>query len=186
MKLIDIQGFNIEFKKNIFNNVLYQQLLNVRELFIEVGLDVAQYIEWGWLNTTIRGLETGTSSVSDRKRGIKLNKKYGSQSYFRIQWVETKEEREMYRERICYANRMSRDFLKKKTRSYTPQKRIIFVYFLKASQFYIRWLYSFPLTFKQKRYLWRIERKLGIFYEDLPLSENGLVKMRKFERRENE
>ena len=182
MKLTDIEFENLCYKRKMSSNNLYQRLLNLRQLFIEIGFDVSEYMYWGHLNVAIRGLETGTISLVDRTRAYKLIHTYGSQSYFRVQWIKTREERKMYQERICYTIRKGKEYLKT-TKGFSAKYRKMFLMrFMRDGRKHIRQLYSVPLTRKQKRYLWKAERMLGIFYEDIPLVENGLVLMKEKER----
>lgn len=166
-----------KYKESAKKDVLYIQVLKMKALFIEFGLNESEIVEWRLICDYIKFKEGGCATKGQCHKMIQLLGQFGDESRVRQIWGETKRERELYTQRVLKACREIDKELKRRRENKLKWKRIDQNYisrFKSISISFLRYLLMRPLTEKQKQVLCLIEWFLGIYYSDLSREENGI------------
>lgn len=146
----------------------YQEVQWIRAKFIENGLDVWDKFSWSLINDYLKCREYNAVTKGQKTKVAELITKFGPSSMIWGYLVETKQQRQRDLDRLMA---LTRTALSSKDKSHS---RIV-TWFLKMVVNYRRMLLVNPFTEKQRVYICKIERVVGIYYDDLSLEENGVI-----------
>lgn len=165
-----IRKNRIDFdEKDIYKN----ELIFIRNKFLEHSLFLSDKFSWLIINDYLFTKPKGWTTKSQTRKVIEVIDKYGMNSLFWDYLLEHKEEREFYQNRLAYLITVVNEYLATHRGMLTVVR--ILRKFISATHNINRMLAMHPLTEKQRAYIFRIERIVGVYYNDLPPSENGEI-----------
>lgn len=146
----------------------YQEVQWIRTKFIENGLDIWDRFSWTLIDDFLKCREYNAVTKGQRAKVAELITKFGPSSMIWDYLIETKNQRQRDLDRLMALTRIT---VNSKDRSHSK----IVNWFLKMVVNYRRMLLVNPFTDKQREYICKIERMVGVYYDDLSLEENGVV-----------
>jgi hypothetical protein len=150
---------------------LYQEALYIEKKFLETNMYEAD--KWTWLivHEYMACMSQGWTYPNQRNKMSEAAIKYGKESPFWSELEKTKTERYSWSIRLAHAMRLTLKALDKGGLTRKIRKELN--RFKKFALDFRRKLLRMPPTDKQKKVLFKIERILGIYYDDLSAEENG-------------
>ncbi len=168
MKFSNLRKTHNDLRIAAMSDPDYQEVLWIRTKFIENGLDVWDKFSWTLINDFLKCREYNAVTKGQRAKVAELITKFGPSSLLWGYLVETRVQRQKDLDRLMA---LTRTALASKDKTHSK----VVTWFLKMVVNYRRMLLVNPFTAKQREYIYKIERAVGIYYDDLSLEENGIV-----------
>jgi len=146
----------------------YQTVMWIRDKFRETGLDIADTFSWRLINDYLLYKEFDAVTKGQNSKVAELILKYGPDSDFWDWLIRTAKRREKDLNRVMVLVRtIQARGCKFKEKDLSGM--------LKASFNFRKQLLVIPLSRKQYNWIYKVERMVGIYYDDLSPEENGIV-----------
>lgn len=163
------------YKRLAVKNTLYNRAIRLRSLFVEMEMYRTHPRQWRILLDFIDLTEAGCSTGGQRSLVISYLMRFGEYSDFYKEFKDTIRIRDRYRQRIYHLYRTINGY------KGTPQwqnlglsvRRMYDSYRIVLLQL-SRKLVNQMLTEEELRTVYDLEHKAGIWWDDIPDSENGL------------
>lgn len=167
MKFSNLRNTHNDLRVAAMSDPDYLKVLEIRTRFIENKLDIWDSFSWQLLNDFIQCREYNAVTKAQRAKIAELINKYNDSSLMWTHLVETRNQRARDLDRLMALTRhiLSIDNLRNKA----------LALFLRGSSNIRKMLIVNPLTEEQRKYICKIERLVGIWYDDLSLEENGVI-----------
>jgi len=172
-QLSDLPLNTQKFRGNALTNPLYIEALEIRRKFLETEIYQPDHFTFRLISDFIDCTKLGwvvKKQISKMREAIL---KYGRDSTFWVELEHTKSLRRIQTNRVSNAILVSGEMLVKG--GLTRETRREFYGFKCFALDLRKKLMVNPLSEKQFKVLWKIERLCGIFYSDLSAKENGEV-----------
>lgn len=174
----------IYLKQKAVTEDLYLEAQDIRDKFLETRLYEVDTWTWKIIHEYMHCKEAGWTWPGQEGKMREAVIKYGSESPFWSELERTRRQRREHLARLSYAMRLTNEALDKGGLTRKIRKELHF--FRKVAVDLRRKLRIMEFSPKQMKILFKIERILGIYYDDLSEEENGLSYRKELEKEENE
>lgn len=161
------------YKGQALKDPLYTEVLEIRRKFLETGVYRGDSWTWVLINDYIACKEEGWPMKKQVGKIREAIIKYGEDSTFWSEWYSTRALRNLQAHRLANLLREAQKMLKEGGLSRPLRKELGFAQVVGLD--IRKKLLLNPLTEKQMKIIWRVERLTGIYYNDLSPEENGEI-----------
>lgn len=163
----DVRAWYSRKKSNGNIPKYYDEVTDILNKFQENDLMDADFFTWKLLNDYLYWHNYGVAMKSQTKKVVEALLKYGENSLFWEELERTRHARKLDLIRVTYLAHVVLTAEGK-----IPKKA---GFFRMMALDFRRKLKLYPLTEKQRCFLWEVERLMGVYYEDLSPEENGEI-----------
>jgi len=160
-------------RKTVKEDPYHDEIVEIRRRFLEHNIDLHEKSYWRLINSHLSTTEYGWNSF--RRLGLvrEFISEFGLTSGYWEVLAATKKEREFYKRRLAYLVYNIRETIAQKKGS-VKTRRVLGRFLAAALKMHCA-LNARELTEAQKKYMFRIEQTLGIYYTDLSPEDNGEI-----------
>lgn len=172
MKFSSLRAKHKKMESNAYNDETYREVIKIRDKFIQYNLDTWDTFSWKLINDYLVFRTYEAVTKGQLMKIAELIVKYNDESLMWEHLIETQTQRQKEMDRLM---NLVREVLKYSNDPLVRKNKRDLTLFLKGAVNIRRGLIVNVLTDKQKKFINKIERFVGIYYDDLSPEENGFI-----------